>query len=212
MAAWGKTERTYRTHSVRKSFMSALIGMAVAEARSIFANSGRAWSYQGNDADRSGEAGTRNRSARHALAFTFRQQPRCRRCAMRVRLVKPRAPYFLVLQQHRLQRAGHNLRQATGEDIFGPSTGALPVLSECRITALKRASTRRHLCTSSSFSRVGSRSGAVWAVVHAPRSLAGSATNSSSLVEASVRSFSGTGDQGSRVTKSGYGQHVVGPN
>ena len=30
VAAWGDTARTFWTHSVRKSFMSALVGMAVA--------------------------------------------------------------------------------------------------------------------------------------------------------------------------------------
>ena len=68
VAAWGKTERTYRTHSVRKSFMSALIGMAVAEGRSIPRTLGELGvTEEGNDADRSGEAGTSNRSAAGTL-------------------------------------------------------------------------------------------------------------------------------------------------
>ena len=33
VAAWGDTARTFRTHSARKSFMSALVGMAVAEGK-----------------------------------------------------------------------------------------------------------------------------------------------------------------------------------
>jgi CubicO group peptidase (beta-lactamase class C family) len=33
VVAWGDTARTYRTHSMRKSFMSALIGMAAAEGK-----------------------------------------------------------------------------------------------------------------------------------------------------------------------------------
>jgi len=33
VAAWGDTARTFSTHSVRKSFMSALYGMAVAEGK-----------------------------------------------------------------------------------------------------------------------------------------------------------------------------------
>lgn len=33
VVAWGNTARTYRTHSMRKSFMSALVGMAVAEGK-----------------------------------------------------------------------------------------------------------------------------------------------------------------------------------
>ena len=33
VASWGDTARTFWTHSVRKSFMSALIGMAVAEGK-----------------------------------------------------------------------------------------------------------------------------------------------------------------------------------
>jgi CubicO group peptidase (beta-lactamase class C family) len=33
IAAWGDTARTFRTHSARKSFMSALVGMAAAEGK-----------------------------------------------------------------------------------------------------------------------------------------------------------------------------------
>src|SRR5687767_391329 len=33
VAAWGDTSKTFLSHSIRKSFMSALVGMAVAEAK-----------------------------------------------------------------------------------------------------------------------------------------------------------------------------------
>src|SRR6185436_1183484 len=33
VAAWGDTNKTFLTHSIRKSFMSALAGMAVADGR-----------------------------------------------------------------------------------------------------------------------------------------------------------------------------------
>ena len=211
VAAWGKTERTYRTHSVRKSFMSALVGMAVAEGKI--------------DTSRTlGELGVTEKGT--TLTAQEKQARVIDLLQARSGIYLPAAAEVQAMRDARPARGSHApgtfwyynnwdfnvlgtiFRQATGEDIFraidrriARPIGMQDYRPEEGVYDLEASSAH----PAYGF-RVSARDLARFGLLYMHRGRwRDKQLIPQAWVEASVRSYSSTGDQGSRVTKSGYG-------
>jgi CubicO group peptidase (beta-lactamase class C family) len=211
VAAWGATTRTFWTHSVRKSFMSALIGLAVAEGKI--------------DTSRTlGELGITEKGT------TLTAQERQARV---LDLLQARSGVYIAaageidaMRNARPNRGSHApgefwyynnwdfnvlgtvFRRATGEDIFkaidrriARPIGMQDFRSEEGVYGLEEDSehpTYGFRISARDLARFGTL------YLHRGRWRAQQIVPTS-WVDASLRSYSTTGDQGSLATKSGYG-------
>lgn len=211
IVAWGDTARTFRTHSVRKSFMSALIGIAVAEGQIDTAQTLGALGIS----ERATPLTTMELRARVADLLRARSG-----------VYLPAAGEIDAMREARPARGSHApgtfwyynnwdfnvlgtiFRRATGEDIFDAldrriarPIGMQDFRPEDGVYSVEESSDHPVYAF-----RISARDLARFGVLYLNRGRwRDRQIVLESWVAASVRSYSATGDQGSRATKSGYG-------
>jgi CubicO group peptidase (beta-lactamase class C family) len=211
VAAWGDTARPFSTHSVRKSFMSALYGMAVAEGK----------------IDTARTLGSLRISEKGVTLSRVELQARI------VDLLRARSGIYLAaageidaMRDARPTRGSHApgtfwyynnwdfnvlgtvFRQLTGEDIFEAIDRriAKPIGMEDFRPEEGSYGVEEYSLHPSYIFRISARDLARFGHLYLHRGRWRSdQLIPASWVEASVRSYSATGDQGSLATKSGYG-------
>jgi CubicO group peptidase (beta-lactamase class C family) len=211
VAAWGDTARTFLTHSVRKSFMSALYGMAVAEGK----------------IDTARTLGSLGISEKAVTLSRVELQARL------VDLLRARSGVYLAaageidaMRDARPARGSHApgtfwyynnwdfnvlgtvFRQLTGEDIFDAIARriATPIGMEDFRPEEGSYGVEEYSLHPSYIFRISARDLARFGLLYLHRGRWRSdQLIPASWVEASVRSYSATGDQGSLASKSGYG-------
>lgn len=211
VAAWGDTGTTYLTHSIRKSFMSALVGMAVAEGR---LDTSRTLAALGI-----GEKST-------TLSATELQ-------ARVVDLLRARSGVYLAaagevdaMRDARPPRGSHApgtfwyynnwdfnvlgtiYRRATGEDIFRAIEAriAKPIGMQDYRPGDGQYYVEEPSEHPGYIFRISARDLARFGMLYLHHGQwSGRQLLPSSWVEASLRSYSTTGNMGSLATKSGYG-------
>jgi CubicO group peptidase (beta-lactamase class C family) len=212
VAAWGDTARTFRTHSVRKSFMSALVGMAAAEGR----------------IDTGATLGSLGIEEKGMILTPMEQQ------ATVSDLLRARSGVYLpaagendAMRATRPKRGIHPpgthwyynnwgfnalgtvFRQRTGEDIFLAIDRriAKPLgMQDYRPDEGGYGLEEQYSLHPSYTFRISARDLARFGVLYLNKGLWGrQQLIPASWVDASVRSYSPSGDQGSRTTHSGYG-------
>jgi CubicO group peptidase (beta-lactamase class C family) len=211
VAAWGDTARTFRTHSVRKSFMSALIGMAVAQGR-IDTNATLAML-----------------KIQEVVPLTDVEQQATVANLLRARsgVYLPAAGENDAMRSLRLQRGsrapgthwyynnwdfnvlGSIFRQQTGQDIYEAIDRriAKPIgMQDYRVAEGTYGLESQYSLHPSYTFRISARDLARFGVLYLNR---GRWTSHqlipASWIDASVQSYSSSGDQGSNATHSGYG-------
>jgi CubicO group peptidase (beta-lactamase class C family) len=211
VAAWGDTSKTFLTHSVRKSFMSALVGTAVAEGK---IDTARTLAEIGID-----EKAT-------PLTVAERQARIVDLLQARSGVYIPAAGEIDAMRQARPARGSHPpgtfwyynnwdfnvlgtiYRQATGEDIFEAIDLRLakpigmqdfqPKLGEYGVEGESQHPVYMFRISARDLARFG------LLYLHRGR-WRDRQVVPAAWVDDSVRSYSSTGDQGSVATKSGYG-------
>jgi CubicO group peptidase (beta-lactamase class C family) len=211
IAAWGDTGRTFLSHSIRKSFMSALAGIAVAEGK----------------LDTSSTLGSIGISEKSTPLSATELQARV------ADLLRARSGVYLAaagevdaMREARPARASHQpgtfwyynnwdfnvlgtiYRRATGEDIFVAieSRIATPIgMQEFRVAEAQYYSEEPSEHQGYIF-RISARDLARFGVLYLHRGRwRDQQLIPASWVDASLLSYSSTGVLGSRATKSGYG-------
>lgn len=211
VAVWGDTSRTFWSHSVRKSLLSALIGQAVAEGK---IDTARTLAELGIDEKRT-PLTTEERRARVLDLLQARSG-----------VYLPAAAEIEAMRDARPQRGSHPpgtfwyynnwdfnvlgtvFRQATGEDLFQAFDRriARPIgMQDYRPEEGEYG--LEELSEHPAFGfRISARDLARFGLLYLHRGRwAGRQLISEAWVDASVRSYSRTGDQGSPASKSGYG-------
>ena len=212
VAAWGDTARTFRTHSVRKSFMSALIGMAAAEGRidtgATLAALGigeRVVQLTPVEQQATVSDLLRARSGVYLPAAGENDAMR----AMRPRRgIHPPGTHWYY-NNWGFNALGTVFRQRTGEDIFLAIERriAQPLgMQDYRPEEGGYGLEEQYSMHPSYTFRISARDLARFGVLYLNRGRWGERQLlPASWVDASVRSYSPSGDQGSRATHSGYG-------
>ena len=212
VAAWGDITRTYWTHSVRKSFMSALIGMAVADGK---IDTARTLGDLGID-ERKTPLTPQERQARVIDLLKARSgvyipaagEVQAMRDARPARGSHPPGTFWYY-NNWDFNVLGTIFRQATGEDLFAAidrriarPIGMQDFNPKDGVYAVEDSSDH----PAYGF-RVSARDLARFGVLYLHRGRwRDRQLIPASWVDASLRSYSVTGgDQGSRATKSGYG-------
>jgi CubicO group peptidase (beta-lactamase class C family) len=211
VAAWGDTSRTFWTHSVRKSFMSALIGMAVAEGKI-------------DPAQTLEDLGVTEKAT--TLTATERQARVLDLLQARSGVYIPAAGEIEAMRAARPARGSHApgtfwyynnwdfnvlgtiYRRSTGEDIFTAIDRriAQPIGMQDYRPAEGRYDAEEHSEHPTYAFRVSARDLARFGLLYLHRGQwRGKQIVPAAWVDASLRSYSGTGNQGSVATKSGYG-------
>jgi CubicO group peptidase (beta-lactamase class C family) len=211
VAAWGDTARTFWSHSVRKSLLSALIGQAVAEGK---INTSRTLAELGIN-EKKTPLTTEERQARVLDLLQARSG-----------VYLPAAAEVDAMREARPKRGSHPpetfwyynnwdfnvlgtvLRQATGEDLFqafdrriARPIGMQDYRPEEGVYSVEALSEHPAFGF-----RISARDLARFGLLYLHRgSWAGQQLIPEAWVDASVRSYSKTGEQGSRASKSGYG-------
>jgi CubicO group peptidase (beta-lactamase class C family) len=211
VAAWGDTARTFWSHSVRKSLLSALIGQAVAEEKIDIA---RTLAELGID------------EKKMPLTNAERQARVLDLLQARSGVYLPAAAEIDAMRDARPKRGSHPpgtfwyynnwdfnvlgtiYRQATGEDLFKAFEQriARPIgMQDYRAEAGVYAEEEPSEHAAFAF-RISARDLARFGWLYLQRGRwAGRQLIPEAWVEASVRSYSRTGSQGSPSSKSGYG-------
>jgi CubicO group peptidase (beta-lactamase class C family) len=211
VAAWGDTGTTFLTHSIRKSFMSGLVGIAVAEAR---LDTSSTLSAVGIREKESALTDTELRArvvdllrARSGIYLAAAGEVEAMRAARPQR--GSHAPgSFWYYNNWDFNVLGTIYRKATGRDIFAAIDEqiARPIGMEDY-----RAQSGQYYLEAPSehpgyIFRISARDLARFGHLYLQRGRWGDRqVIPSSWIDASVRSYSTTGDQGSMATKSGYG-------
>ncbi len=211
VAAWGDTARTFRTHSVRKSFMSALIGISVAEGKIDTART-------------LGDLGITEKGT--TLTAQERQARVIDLLQARSGVYLPAAGEIDAMREARPARGSHApgtfwyynnwdfnvlgtiFRRATGEDIFEAIDRriARPIGMQDFRAEIGAYDLEGHSEHPTYAFRVSARDLARFGMLYLHRGRwRGQQLVPASWVDASLRSYSTTGDQGSLATKSGYG-------
>lgn len=211
VAAWGDTARTFWTHSVRKSFMSALVGMAVAEGKIDTART-------------LGDLGITEKGT--TLTELERQARVIDLLQARSGVYIPAAGEIDAMREARPARGSHApgafwyynnwdfnalgtiFRRATGEDIFQAIDRriARPIGMQDFRAEEGTYDVEEHSEHPTYAFRVSARDLARFGLLYLHRGRWRSQQLvPASWVDASLRSYSATGDQGSLATKSGYG-------
>jgi CubicO group peptidase (beta-lactamase class C family) len=211
VAAWGDTARTFWSHSVRKSLLSALIGQAVAEGK---IDTGRTLAELGID-EKSTPLTTAERQATVLDLLRARSGvylPAAAEIdAMRdVRPARGSHPpgTFWYYNNWDFNVLGTIFRRATGEDLFQAFERriALPIgMQDYR--AEEGAYGLEEPSEHAAFAfRLSARDLARFGLLYLHRGRwAGRQLIPEAWVDASIRSYSTTGAQGSLASKSGYG-------
>jgi CubicO group peptidase (beta-lactamase class C family) len=211
VAAWGDTGKPFLTHSIRKSFMSALVGMAVAEGK----------------LDTSRTLGALGINERSAALSAIELEARV------VDLLRAQSGVYLAaagevdaMRDARPLRGSHPpgtfwyynnwdfnvlgtiYRRATGEDIFR-AIGAR-IAGPIGMQDYRPEDGEYYVEEPSEHAgyifRISARDLTRFGILYLNRGTwNGRQLLPSSWVEASLRSYSATGDMGSLATKSGYG-------
>jgi CubicO group peptidase (beta-lactamase class C family) len=211
VAAWGDTARTFRTHSVRKSFMSALVGMAVAEGK----------------IDTSATLATLRIREREPLTDVEQKATVANLIRARSGVYLPAAGENDAMRNTRPKRGtrppgthwyynnwdfnvlGTIFRQQTGEDIYQAIDRriAKPIgMQDYRIAEGSYGLEEQYSLHPSYTFRISARDFARFGVLYLNRGRwMDKQLIPASWVDASVQSYSPSGDQGSRATHSGYG-------
>jgi CubicO group peptidase (beta-lactamase class C family) len=211
VAAWGDTSGTFLTHSIRKSFMSALIGIAVAEGRLDTSSTLRALGIKENESHLT-DAELQARvvdllRARSGVYLAAAGEVDAMRAAR-----PPRGSHapgsFWYYNNWDFNVLGTIYRKATGRDIFV----ALDELIARPIGMQDyRPQSGQYYVEEPSehpgyIFRISARDLARFGHLYLQRGRWKTRQMvPSSWIDASVRSYSTTGDQGSMATKSGYG-------
>jgi CubicO group peptidase (beta-lactamase class C family) len=211
VAAWGDTARTYRTHSVRKSFMSALVGMAAAEGKTDTAATLAALGIE--------EKGV-------TLTPVERQATVSDLLRARSGVYLPAAGEIDAMRNARPARGSHPpgthwyynnwgfnvlgtiFRRRTVEDIYQAIDRriARPLGMQDYRPGEGHYGVEEHSIHPSYSFRISARDLARFGVLYLYRGRWGqNQLIPASWIDASVRSYSPSGDQGSRATHSGYG-------
>jgi CubicO group peptidase (beta-lactamase class C family) len=211
VAAWGNTSRTFWSHSVRKSLLSAMIGQAVAEGK---LDTARTLAELAID-ERAAPLTAEERGARVIDLLQARSG-----------VYLPAAAEIDAMRDARPKRGSHApgtfwyynnwdfnvlgtiFRQATGEDLFeafdrriARPIGMQDYRPEDGVYAAEEASEHPAFGF-----RISARDLARFGLLYLRRGRWGSQqVIPESWVEASLRSYSDAADQGSLATKSGYG-------
>lgn len=211
VAAWGDTARTFRTHSVRKSFMSALVGMAAAEGK---IDTGATLAALGIE-EKGVTLTTVERRARVSDLLRARSgvylaaagEVASMRNARPARGSHPPGTQWYY-NNWDFNALGTIFRRQTGEDIYQAIDRRIanPLgMQDYRPEEGGYGYEEQSLHPSYSF-RISARDFARFGVLYLNRGRWGqSQLVPASWVDASVRSYSPSGDQGSRATHSGYG-------
>jgi CubicO group peptidase (beta-lactamase class C family) len=211
VAAWGDTARTFRTHSVRKSFMSALIGMAAAEGR----------------IDTSATLATLQIHERVPLTAVEQQATVADLLRARSGVYLPAAGENDAMRSLRPKRGSHApgthwfynnwdfnvlgtiFRQQTGEDVFQAIDRriAKPIgMQDYRVSEGGYGLEEQYSIHPAYTFRISARDFARFGVLYLNRGRWGTAQLiPATWIDASTRSYSESGDQGSDATHSGYG-------
>ena len=212
VVAWGDTGRTYRTHSMRKSFMSALVGMAAAEGKLDTAATLGTLGIEEKGVtltavERQATVSDLLR-ARSGVYLAAAGENDAMRKLRPARGIHPPGTHWYY-NNWGFNVLGTIFRRQTGEDIFQaidrriakplgmqdyrPGEGGYGVEEEYS------------LHPSYSF-RISARDLARFGLLYLSRGRWGrNQLIPASWIDASVRSYSPSGDQGSRATHSGYG-------
>jgi CubicO group peptidase (beta-lactamase class C family) len=211
LAAWGDTARTFWTHSVRKSFMSALYGMAVAEGSIDTAQTLESLGIREKGAALTSEELQARvvdlLRARSGVYLAAAGEIDAMRDARPARGSHPPGTFWYY-NNWDFNVLGTIFRQRTGEDIFAAIDRriAKPIgMQDFRPDEGLYGEEASSEHPAYAF-RVSARDLARFGVLYLHRGR----WRSTQLippawVDASVRSYSATGDQGSLATKSGYG-------
>jgi CubicO group peptidase (beta-lactamase class C family) len=211
VAAWGDTGRTFRTHSARKSFMSALVGMAVAEGK----------------IDTSATLAALRIRERVPLTGAEQQATVANLIRARSGVYLPAAAENDAIRNNRPKRGSHApgthwyynnwdfnvlgtiFRQQTGEDIYQAIERriARPIgMQDYRVDEGRYGLEEQYSLHPSYTFRISARDFARFGVLYLHRGRwLDSQLIPESWIDASVQSYSPSGDQGSRATHSGYG-------
>ena len=211
VAAWGDTARTFRTHSVRKSFMSALVGMAAAEGK----------------IDTGASLGALRIDERVALTPEEQRATVADLLRARSGVYLPAAGENDAMRSLRPKRGIHPpgthwyynnwgfnalgtiFRRQTGEDIYEAIDRriARPIgMQDYRVAEGGYGLEPEYSLHPSYTFRISARDFARFGVLYLNKGRWG--TNQlipATWIDASVRSYSPSGDQGSMATHSGYG-------
>jgi CubicO group peptidase (beta-lactamase class C family) len=211
VAAWGDTARTFWSHSVRKSFLSALIGQAAAEGK---IDTARTLGDLGID-EKASPLTVEERQAR-VLDLLQARSGVYLAAAAEVETMRDARPKrgshppgtFWYYNNWDFNVLGTIFRQATGEDLFqafdrriARPIGMQDYRPEDGAYGLEAPSEHPAFGF-----RISARDLARFGLLYLHRGRwAGRQLVPEAWVDASVRSYSRTGDQGSFATKSGYG-------
>ena len=211
VVAWGDTAKTFWTHSVRKSFMGALCGMAVADGKLDTARTLGSLRIGEKDVTLTpGEQQARVADllkARSGVYLPAAGENDIMRAARPAR--GSHAPgTFWYYNNWDFNALGTIYRRSTGEDIF-EAIGrriAKPIGMQDFRSGEGRYLTEEQSMHPSYFFRISARDLARFGLLYLHRGRWGSQQLiDASWVDASVQSYSGTGDQGSLASKTGYG-------
>ena len=211
VAAWGATARTFWTHSVRKSFMSALIGMAVAEGK---IDTSRTLGDLGI-AEKGTTLTAQERQAR-VLDLLQARSGVYIAAAGEIDAMRDARPArgshapgaFWYYNNWDFNVLGTMFRRVTGEDIFQAIDRriARPIGMQDFRAEEGSYDVEEHSEHPTYAFRISARDLARFGVLYLHRGRwRGQQIVPASWVDASLRSYSTTGDQGSLATKSGYG-------
>jgi CubicO group peptidase (beta-lactamase class C family) len=211
IAAWGDTATPFLTHSIRKSFMSALVGIAAAEGDLDTSSTLAALGIRENesiltDAERRARVVDLLR-ARSGIYLPAAGEVDAMRDARPRRGSHPPGSFWYY-NNWDFNVLGTIYRKATGRDIFAAIDEqiARPIGME----DYRAESGQYYLETPSEHPgyifRISARDLARFGHLYLQRGRwIDRQVVPSSWIDASVRSYSATGDQGSMATKSGYG-------
>ena len=211
VAAWGDTGRTFRTHSMRKSFMSALLGMAAAEGK---IDTGATLGVLGIQEKGTTLTAVEQRAtvsdlirARSGVYLPAAGENEAMRSLRPTRGKDPPGTHWYY-NNWGFNVLGTIFRQQTGEDIYEAIDRriAKPLgMQDYRRDEAQYDFDELSLHPSYSF-RISARDLARFGVLYLNRGRWGQRQLiPASWVDASVRSYSSSGDQGSAATHSGYG-------
>ena len=211
VAAWGDTARTFWSHSIRKSLLSALVGQAVAEGK---IDTARTLGDLGID-EKATPLTVEERKAR-VLDLLQGRSGVYLAAAAEIDAMRDARPKrgshppgtFWYYNNWDFNVLGTIFRQATGEDLFQAFDRriAQPIgMQDYRPEAGEYALEAPSEHAAFGF-RISARDLARFGLLYLHRGRwAGRQLIPEAWVDASVRSYSSTGNQGSSATKSGYG-------
>jgi CubicO group peptidase (beta-lactamase class C family) len=212
VVAWGDTARTYRTHSVRKSFMSALVGMAAAEGKIDTTATLGALGIEEKGVTLTAVEGRATVAdllrARSGVYLPAAGENDAMRSTRPQRGVHPPGTHWYY-NNWGFNVLGTIFRRQTGEDIYLAIDHriAKPIgMQDYRADEGSYGVEEEYSLHPSYSFRISARDFARFGVLYLNRGRWGAKQLiPGTWIDASVRSYSPSGDQGSMATHSGYG-------